>query len=97
MRKYGMWQPLCHCQNLYVTPVCDKITLLWITEIWPFWLNDHNRQDNKMMGLWGCTADAQPKKKARHENFKFGLKLDTMAVRVVESSNGGYKIRKVFA
>ena len=32
--------PLCydHC----VRALCDKIVLLWITEIWHFWLNDYN-------------------------------------------------------
>ena len=73
-----VWHPLCHCQNLYVTtttrplcdnrlvwqPVCGKIVLLWITEISPFWLDDYTRQDNKMVGLWGCAAGAQPKKNA---------------------------------
>ena len=42
--------------------LCDEITLLWITKIWPFWVSDsQNKTTTKRIDLWGFTADAQPK------------------------------------
>jgi hypothetical protein len=40
---------------------------------------------------------SQHKEGKKPQNYAYGRALVNMAVRVVEFSNGGYKIRKVFA
>ena len=56
-----VWHPLRN--NICMTMLlCDEITLLWITKIWPFWVSDsQNKTTTEGMCLWGFTANAQSK------------------------------------